>query len=85
MKAGEIDIVALDGETLVFVEVKSRQSDSFGEPAEAVDAKKRKKYGLVARAYLQRSGDEDRECRFDVIEVTDKGVNHIPAAFLAGE
>ena len=53
VKAGEIDIVALDGETLVFVEVKSRQSDSFGEPAEAVDAKKRKKYGLVARAYLQ--------------------------------
>ena len=81
---GEADIVARDGETVVFCEVKTRESTQFGTPAEAVERHKRERYVNIARDFLMRAG-RDVNVRFDVIEVTDKGVNHIPAAFLAGE
>ena len=67
---GEIDIVAKDGDTVVFCEVKTRTSDLFGLPSEAVDKLKRKKYVLVAEQYLVKKYRKiDVKCRFDVIEV----------------
>ena len=81
---GEADIDALDKDTVVFCEVKTRGSTQFGTPAEAVERHKRERYVNIARDFLMRAG-RDVNVRFDVIEVTDKGVNHIPAAFLAGE
>ncbi len=73
--------MARDGETVVFCEVKTRQSDKFGTPAEAVDFRKRKRYIDMARAFLARIGDVN--VRFDVLEVTDEGINHIRSAFEA--
>ena len=69
-KVGEIDIIAWqDRETLVFVEVKTRQGCLFGAPAQAVDAYKRKKIILTATQYLRQRRLGDCFCRFDVIEV----------------
>ena len=69
IKAGEIDIIALDGETLVFCEVKSRSSTCFGTGAEAVDARKQRKILQVAKLYLQRYNLWNQRCRFDVVEI----------------
>ena len=69
IKAGEIDIIALDGQTLVFCEVKSRSSTRFGTGAEAVDARKQRKIVQVAMLYLQRYSLWNQRCRFDVIEI----------------
>ena len=68
-KSGEIDIVAIDGDTLVFCEVKSRSSTCFGTGAEAVDARKQRKIVQVAMLYLQRYSLWNQRCRFDVIEI----------------
>ena len=76
---GEADIVARDGDTVVFCEVKTRRSDAFGTPSEAVDRRKQKRYTDIARAFLMRAGDV--AVRFDVLEVTDRGINHIQSAF----
>ena len=67
--AGEIDIVARDGECLVFVEVRTRTSVDFGLPQETVGAGKQKKLCNAARWYLQKKRIEDVECRFDVVAV----------------
>lgn len=73
---GEIDIVAEDGNVLVFVEVKMRRSLAFGEPEDAVSPAKRRQILRVAQGYLMQRSIDDRECRFDVITVrSDK--NHI--------
>ncbi|GHV01217.1 UPF0102 protein [Clostridia bacterium] len=79
---GEIDAIALDGETLVFVEVKHRSTLKYGYPAEAVTPHKQYKISQVAAAYIKRKGLYDRAARFDVIEVLDgKWINHIENAF----
>jgi len=65
---GEIDIIALDGETLVFVEVKTRESTEYGQPFEAVNIRKRKKIKDVALLYLKRLKDIP-PCRFDVVSI----------------
>lgn len=78
---GEIDIIATDGTTTVFVEVKTRSSDEYGAPAEAVNARKREKYRRLASAYLATHGGFDKDCRFDVVEVINKQINHIKDAF----
>ncbi len=66
-RLGEIDIVAREGRTIVFVEVKTRTSASFGAPSEAVTALKQRRVWLMASDYLHRQGWNDRACRFDVI------------------
>ena len=66
---GEIDIVAQEGETLVFVEVKSRRSDSYGDPQLAVDRDKRKKICLISLNYLSEKHLQSRTARFDVVAV----------------
>ncbi len=71
-RLGEIDIVARDGETLVFVEVKSRRSSAFGTPQAAVDGRKQRKLSLVALQYLQNGRVKPGPARFDVVAVTVK-------------
>jgi putative endonuclease len=68
-KLGEIDIVARDGETTVFIEVKLRTGREFGGGAMAVNAAKQRKVALMAMDYLARHRLEDRPCRFDVIAI----------------
>ncbi len=83
-RLGEIDIVAEDGETLVFVEVKTRADDSFGLPFEAVDYRKREKLRKVALYYLKNCCKRDLPSRFDVLSIHagDKNeIEHIIDAF----
>lgn len=68
-KAGEVDIVALDGEEVVFIEVKTRRSNATGSPEEAVSASKQKRYARLARSYLQQAGLSQVSVRFDVIAI----------------
>lgn len=66
---GEIDIVARDHDVLAFVEVKTRASEEFGRPVEAVDAAKRRHLRRAALDYLRRLGHPGLYFRFDVVEV----------------
>jgi putative endonuclease len=68
-KLGEIDIVARDGDTLVFVEVKARAGDEFGGAAAAVTPWKQRKVALMAMDYLARHRLDDQPCRFDVVTI----------------
>jgi putative endonuclease len=72
-RAGEIDIVAEDRGTLVFVEVKARSSLACGYPSEAVGWRKRVHLLRAAALYLLGHGGADRPCRFDVVEVVEDG------------
>jgi len=66
---GEIDIVASQVYTLVFLEVKTRSSDDFGPPQSAVTAAKQKRLARLALYYLKHHGISKRDCRFDVVAV----------------
>ena len=66
---GEIDLVAQDGDCIVFVEVKTRRSLKFGLPQAAVTAQKQRQISKVALAYLQTHNLFDAPCRFDVIAI----------------
>jgi putative endonuclease len=68
-KYGEIDIVARDGETTVFVEVKTRAGDDFGGAAAAVTRRKQQRVAQMAVDYLSRHHLHDTPCRFDVVTV----------------
>ena len=70
---GEIDIVALDGLEIVFVEVKARESDAFGPPEESVTPHKEEQLKKVAEGYLFERGIENQPCRFDVVAITFGG------------
>ena len=82
---GEIDIVAKDGDTLVFFEVKTRTSESFGYPFEAVNDHKRRKIKNVALLFLKKM-KEEVPARFDVLSISiaengRKEITHIQDAF----
>ena len=66
---GEVDIVCRDGDTLVFVEVKTRKHDDFVRPSEAINAAKRKLISRGALAWLQLLDTPDVLSRFDVVEI----------------
>jgi len=66
---GEIDIIARDKKTLVFVEVKSRTTDDFGYPEEAVGKDKQRKIVLCAQQYLLKNEKDNTPVRFDVIAI----------------
>jgi len=68
-REGEIDIVAEDGDCLVFVEVRTRRGDAFGTPAESVTVAKERRLLTVARAYLQEHPDVPVNQRIDVVAV----------------
>lgn len=84
--AGEIDIIARDGEWLVFIEVKTRRTTRYGYPAEAVDYRKQAKYIQTALYYLKKKRLLNCTYRFDIIEVRvgkqgNYNINHITNAF----
>jgi putative endonuclease len=66
---GEIDLIGAIGDSVVFVEVKTRSGSGFGRPAEAVTPLKRRRLARVALAFLQERGWLTRPSRFDVVEV----------------
>ena len=78
---GEIDIIARKRGAIAFIEVKRRTTNQFGTPAEAVNAEKQRRIITAAALYLQRQNLQNANVRFDVIEVTPDGINHIPDAF----
>lgn len=81
-RIGEIDLIAKEGETLVFVEVKYRRDDKMGNPKEAVDQKKQKKISMTASYYLMREcGRMDIPCRFDVAAVLGEQIEVVKNAF----
>ncbi|MFC1811192.1 YraN family protein [Thermodesulfobacteriota bacterium] len=69
-KLGEIDIIAKDKGTLVFVEVKAKRSDRFGNPKEAVTPKKQRKISKVALQYLKATNQNHVKARFDVVAIS---------------
>ena len=69
-RIGELDLVAVDGRTLVFVEVKTRRSHDAGHPSEAVDRDKQRRLTRVALSYLRRHDLLENPARFDVVAVT---------------
>ncbi len=73
---GEADIIAHDRGTTVFIEVKTRSSEKFGEPFEAVDIKKQDRLRRIALWYLKKEGG-DHIVRFDVVSIKCRGNEHI--------
>lgn len=80
-RMGEIDIIARDGEYLVFCEVKYRSDDISGHPAEAVDFSKQRVISKCAMFYLTSHGLSDTACRFDVVSYEGDTVTLFPNAF----
>ena len=82
---GEIDLITLDGSTLVFVEVKTGRSGRYGAPENRVDARKQRQIGKVAQAYLIAKNLEHLDCRFDVVSIIEtasgKRIRHYRDAF----
>lgn len=68
-RLGEIDIIAKEKDTIVFVEVKSRSSVHFGSPKWAITPKKQKKISMVALYYLKATNQSSARARFDVVAV----------------
>lgn len=80
--AGEIDIIAKDGDYLCFAEVKYRQNASEGYPEEAVDKRKIRRISKSALFYMNMAGyGEYTPCRFDVISILDDKITLIKNAF----
>ena len=86
---GELDLIAMDGETVVFVEVKTRTTRGAGDPAEAVTFAKQKRITQSALTYLKRRGWLERRTRFDVVSILWNGgdgkpeIQHYRSAFEA--
>ncbi|HET6271597.1 MAG TPA: YraN family protein [Bacteroidota bacterium] len=82
---GEIDIIARDGDVLVFCEVKTRKNDEFGPPEYALTKKKQAQIRKVATGYLYEHEIKEQECRFDVVAIRMWGgrteINYIKNAF----
>jgi len=79
-RLGEIDLVAREGPTLVFVEVRMRSGEGFGGARASVDARKQRRIVAAARQFLSRLGGEP-PCRFDVITVQGGAPEWLRAAF----
>ena len=85
-KFAECDLIALYGNLLVFIEVKTRSSVAFGAPADAVDLKKQRKYVKLAEYFIMMNGEyKNYSVRFDVVEILNDSVNHIENAFYVDE
>jgi len=83
---GEIDLVALDGSTIVFVEVKARASREHADPQDAVNPGKQRRLTRAAKTFLAQTQSLDRVCRFDVVAIILDGkkameIEHIQDAF----
>lgn len=75
---GEIDLIALDGQVVVFVEVKTRHDTAHGLPSDAVDREKQRRLTRAALGYLKKQRWLDRSARFDVIAVVWSNDNGLP-------
>ncbi|MFC1712891.1 YraN family protein [Candidatus Poribacteria bacterium] len=86
-KLGEIDIIAEQDRTIIFVEVKTRRTQEFGPPQNAITAAKRSQISKVALFYIREKKLVDQSCRFDVIGITfspesrKPEIEHIENAF----
>ncbi|MBN1591095.1 MAG: YraN family protein [Pirellulales bacterium] len=69
LPSGELDLVALDGRTIVFVEVKTREGDQHGGPSDAVTPAKQRRLTRLAVTFLKRYGLHDYPARFDVVAI----------------
>lgn len=78
---GEIDLIARDQSTIVFIEVKARRTAARGAGIDAVTADKRRRMRSAANVYLKRKGLLDAACRFDIVEFTKDGVFYMESAF----
>ena len=85
---GEVDLIAEQGELLVFVEVRTRATRLFGGPEETVGAEKQRRLVRAARDFLARWRGPPRDARFDVVAIVDCAggprLEHFPGAFDAG-
>jgi putative endonuclease len=72
---GELDLVARDGDSLVFIEIKTRKGKSLGYAKEAVHARKQRQMSKVALAYMKKNRCEDTKARFDVVVIHQKGLD----------
>lgn len=72
---GEIDLIARDGKTIVFIEIKTRRSNLFGYPEEAVTRTKQQKMIRSAQAYLKKINQTDASARFDVLAIEISNIN----------
>lgn len=70
---GELDIVAMDGEIISFIEVKTRATDSFGTPAGSVDERKQRHITKASMTYIAEKGLGEMPARFDVVSVEVSG------------
>lgn len=81
-RVGELDLVMLDGDILVFVEVRYRREHDFGGALASVTAAKQRKLGRAAASYLaQHPQHARRACRFDVVAIGDAGTDWLRDAF----
>ncbi len=85
MAGAEVDIIAEEGDVLVFCEVKYRRTEEFGPPELALTWRKQARVRRGAQAYLAREGIENRACRFDVLALQQRGsrvdIRHLRNAF----
>jgi putative endonuclease len=84
--AAELDLIARDGDTLVFLEVKTRIEEEFGAPERAIDWEKKRRIAYAAREYMRRAGCNWSQVRFDVISVVPGSadpIRHLRDAFRA--
>ena len=79
---GEIDLILLDGDCIVFVEVKYRPKSSAGAGLWAITPSKQQRMAHAALHYLVKMSWTERSVRFDAIEITRNGILHIPHAFI---
>ncbi|WNO08525.1 YraN family protein [Teredinibacter sp. KSP-S5-2] len=81
-KLGEIDLIMQDKQTLVFVEVRYRNSDAFGSPVESVTYRKQEKIRKTAQLFLQKHTHfYNTDCRFDILGISPGNTEWIKAAF----
>ena len=83
-KCGEIDLIMREGETIVFVEVKTRLTASLGAGMMSINAAKQKRIARAAAVYLAATRQTGHPVRFDVVEISRNGILHIPDAFQPG-
>ena len=78
---GEIDIIAWEGDWLVFIEVKTRTSAAWSAPERDIDADKIRALRRAARDYVRRANGDESRVRFDAISITGRTIDHLRDAF----
>jgi putative endonuclease len=87
-RRGELDLIAREGDTLVFIEVRTRTDTNVMTPLESVNERKQARIILLAREYLRTRRMPECRCRYDVVEVTATpwgnvlDIRHLPGAFV---